>query len=254
MKYLKKFKLFEAVIIPDKIKEVRKLLSFDDLVEYGVVNGFDVVEYNEFFETLSDNNKKTAPPKGAIPFFALFNPLRKKAMFVVNAPTDIVRRIPNFKEIVDDIIGHERIHGEQNIRRKELTFDLPNPTERKKYFSNSDEIMAFAWSIANGLAKKNSTIQGAFQDLNNNKWGREEHFNLWNSIKDVCDDKIIKKYRKYIYLYLNKMIKPDSESNIISNKYSKKSTSELKSLLRHFVNNEEYEKASTIRDEINQRK
>lgn len=202
-------KLSEAVIIPGKIKEERKVSSFDELVEYGKVNDFDVVEYDEFFETLSDNDRKTAPPKGAVPFFALFSPLRKRAMFVINAPVDIVRRIPNFKEIVDDIIGHEKVHGEQNIRRKGLTFNLPSPTERKKYFSNKDEIMAFSWSIANGLSKKNKTIQDAFQDLDKNKWGREEHFNLWSSVKAVCDEKVINRYKKYIYMYLDKILNKD---------------------------------------------
>lgn len=205
MKHLKKFNLFEAVIIPDKIKEDRKVSSFDELVEYGRVNDFDVVEYDEFFGTLSDSNKKTAPPKGAVPFFALFNPSRKKAMFVINAPRDIVRRIPNFKEIVDDIIGHEKVHGEQNIRRKGITFNLPSPTERKKYFSNKDEIMAFAWTIANGLSKDNKTIEDCMKDLNIPNWNGE-HLRLWGEIKRHCDENTIKRYNKYIYMYLDKIL------------------------------------------------
>lgn len=204
MKYLKDFSLFESVIIPDKIKEDRVVSSFDELVEYGKVNDFDVVEYDEFLETLSEDDKKTAPPKGAMPFFALFSPLRKRAMFVINAPKDIVRRIPNFKEIVDDIIGHEKVHGEQNVRRKGLTFNLPSPTERKKYFSNKDEVMAFAWTIANGLSKTNRTVEDAMKDLKRGYGG--QHLQLWGEIKRSCDEDIIKRYNKYIYMYLDKIL------------------------------------------------
>lgn len=203
MKYLKEFSLFEAVIIPDKIKEERRVSNFYDLVEYGRANDFDVVEYDEFLSTLSDNDKKTAPPKGTMPFFALFSPLRKRAMFVINGPKDMVARIPNFKEIVDDIIGHEKVHGEQNIRRKGLTFNLPSPTERKKYFSNKDEVMAFAWTIANGLSKDNETIKDAMKDLQDGRYGN--HLQLWGEIKRSCDENTIKRYNKYIYMYLDKI-------------------------------------------------
>jgi len=204
MKYLKKFKLFESVIIPNKTNDDRTIGSYDDLVEYGKNNGFDVVLYEEFYESLSEGNRKTAPPKG-MPFFALFHPTNRRPMFVLN-DENVVRRIPNFKEIVDDIIGHEKVHGEQNLRRKGLTFSLPNPMKRKEYFSDKDEIMAFSWSIANGLSKKNKTIQDAFQDLDKNKWGREEHFNLWSAIKGACDERVLNRYRKYIYMYLDKML------------------------------------------------
>jgi len=43
--------------------------------------------------------------------------------------------IPNFKSIVNDIIGHELIHKEQTNRRGNIEFNLPNPTNRKEYFS-----------------------------------------------------------------------------------------------------------------------
>jgi hypothetical protein len=32
-----------------------------------------------------------------------------------------------------------------------------------------------------------------------------EHTMLWNDIKRNCDEKTIKRYRKYIYLYLEKI-------------------------------------------------
>jgi hypothetical protein len=216
MKHLKKFNLFEAVIIPNKIKDDREIYNYNQLVDYGKDNGFDVVLYEEFYKSLGEADRKTAPPKG-VPFFALFHPENKRPMFVLNSP-NIVRH--GIKEIVDDIIGHEKIHGGQSSRRNGLSFSLPNPLKRKEYFSDKDEVMAFSWSIANGLAKKNKTIKDAFNDLKTPKYG-EEHHNLWREIKSNCDQKILDRYRKYIYMYLDKILgskSKDINSKINNNK------------------------------------
>lgn len=199
MKYLKSFTdLNESVIMPTKLNGSIKLSSYDDLSNYGKENDFDVVEYEEFYNSLSDDDKKTAPPKG-VPFFALFHPINNKAMFVI-CDKNVINRIPNFIEIVNDIIGHENVHKEQTHRRKGLSFNLPSPTDRKLYFSNKEEIMAFSWTIANGLSKKNKDISSALKDLNT--IGRGEHKQIWNDIKRICDTNVINRYKKYIYSYL----------------------------------------------------
>ena len=152
MKYIKSFN--EKVIQPKKLGDF-EIKSFDDLVKYSELNDFDVVGYDEFYKSLDDSDKKTAPPN-FVPFFALFNPKREKIMFVLS--DDNLINMPNFKEILDDIIGHESIHKEQNKRRN-IKYKLPNPKHTKDYFSNKDEIMAFSWTIANGLSKVNKTLQ-----------------------------------------------------------------------------------------------
>ena len=153
MKHLKQFKIFEAVIMPDKLdNDTREIRSFEDAVRFGEENNFDVVDYDTFYNSLSERNKKTAPPRVGVPFFALFNPNTNRPMFVLsdkNAP----RFIPDFKDVMIDIIGHEKVHQGQNSRR-DIEFALPDPTKRGKYFSNKDEIMAFSWTIANGLSKR----------------------------------------------------------------------------------------------------
>jgi hypothetical protein len=72
--------------------------------------------------------------------------------------------------------------------------------------------MAFAFTIANGLSKTNRSLEAAMTDLDsqvNNFRGMgmrpAEHTMLWADIKRNCDEKTIKRYRKYIYLYLEKM-------------------------------------------------
>lgn len=202
MKYLKRF---EAVIFPDKIENNKQITSFDELVEYGLENDFDVVEYDEFYNSLSERAQKEAPPRHA-PFFALFHPVRKKAMFVVS-DKNVVNRIPNFKNIVDDIIGHERIHSEQSKRKGEISYKLPSPLDKKSYFSNKDEIMAFAWTIANDLSKVTNSIESAFNKLN--KGLGSQGGAIWYDIKKYCDEKTIKRYKKYIYLYLEKIFEKE---------------------------------------------
>ena len=191
--------------MPPKIEDDARVNSFESAVEFGQRNDFDVVDYDEFYNTLSEENKKTAPPRRGVPFFALFNPIRRRAMFVLSDP-NAARFIPNFKEIMLDIIGHERVHQEQSLSSI-VDYKLPSPLDRKSYFSNKEEVMAFSFTIANGLSKTNRTMETAIRDLDSeHRGGRPpEHKMLWDDIKRYCDEKTIKRYRKYIYLYLEKI-------------------------------------------------
>jgi hypothetical protein len=200
MKYLKKYLTFEKIIVPEIDNDAHIIRSFEDLVRYGEEMNFDVVGYDDFYNSLSAADKRNAPPRYGVPFFALFHPENNKPMFVCvdeNAP----RFIPNFKEIVNDIIGHEKIHAEQARRKGDIEYSLPSPTDRKAYFSNKEEIMAFSWSIANELSKTSQDIKTAINKLNRNR--------MWVDISRVCDEKTLNRYRKYIYLYLEDIFKKD---------------------------------------------
>ena len=194
--------------MPTSIEDDAQVNSFESAVEFGQRNDFDVVEYDEFYNSLGEADKKTAPPSRGIPFFALFHPIRKKPMFVV-CDKNVFRFMP-MKEIMSDIIGHEKVHAEQTLRRGDLEFNLPDPRDRKAYFSNKEEVMAFAFSIANGLSKTNRSLETAMRELDipfnpRSAMRPAEHTMLWNDIKRNCDEKTIKRYRKYIYLYLEKI-------------------------------------------------
>jgi len=212
MKYLKRF---EAVIMPNKIEsshdhhrpDYEVIRTFEDLVEYGRINDFDVVEYNEFYNSLSEKNQKEAPPRHA-PFFALFHPIRKRAMFVVSNKNVVPLFIT--KEIVDDIIGHERVHAEQARRKGDIEYKLPSPNDKKAYFSDKDEIMAFSWTIANDLSKVSKSVDSAINTLNKG-FGLQGGM-IWNDIKRYCDEETIKRYKKYIYLYLDKIFNKEQEN------------------------------------------
>ena len=215
MKHLKTFNIFEAVIMPAKIEDDFQVNSFESAVEFGQRNDFDVVEYDEFYNSLGEADKKTAPPSRGIPFFALFHPERKRPMFVV-CDKNVFRFMP-MKDIILDIIGHEKVHAGQVLRRGDLEFNLPDPRDKKAYFSNKEEVMAFSFTIANGLSKMSRSLEEAMSQLdsqvNDNFRGMgmrpAEHTMLWSDIKRNCDEKTIKRYRKYIYLYLDKIFNQD---------------------------------------------
>ena len=214
MKHLTPFKIFEAVIIPAKIEDDTQVNSFESAVEFGQRNDFDVVEYDEFYNSLGESDKRTAPPSRGVPFFALFHPERKRPMFVV-CDKNVFRFMP-MKEIISDIIGHEKVHAEQTVRRGGLEFNLPDPRDRKAYFSNKEEVMAFAFTIANGLSKMNRSLETAMRELDvpfnpRSAMRPAEHTMLWADIKRNCEEKTIRRYRKYIYLYLDKIFNKDNE-------------------------------------------
>ena len=211
MKYLKPFNIFEAVIMPSTIEDNNQVNSFQSAKEFGERNRFDVVGYDEFYNSLGEADKKTAPPRQGVPFFALFHPVRKKPMFVLSDP-NAARFIPNFKEIMLDIIGHERVHAEQTSRRGDIEFNLPNPRDRKAYFSNKEEVMAFSFTIANELSKVVRSKEEGMEKLQRGIGGQAGH--LWLDIKKYCDEKTIKRYTKYIYMYLDKIFNKE-ESPVI---------------------------------------
>jgi hypothetical protein len=133
-------------------------------------------------------------------------------MFVV-CDKNVFNFMP-MNQIIKDIIGHERIHAEQSNRKGDILYELPSPTDRKAYFSNKEEIMAFSWTIANSLSKEYKNTKDAISVLK--KRDRSEHSRLWEDINRYCDETVINRYKKYIYLYLEKILNQEGEENIHS--------------------------------------
>lgn len=212
MKYIKKF---EAVIMPPSLtKPTKNVTNLKSLKEYAKENGFVVMNYDEFFNSLNATDKKTAPPKHGMPFFGMFNAESKEAVFVL-CDENAITRVPDFLNRVKDIIGHELIHKGQTSRAGEEKYVLPNPMDRKSYFANKEEIMAFSWTIANELAKDAKDVETAFMTSKSRLVQQ-----LWGDIKRYSEEEVLKRYRKYIYMYLDKMLskKIDNIHTKINNK------------------------------------
>jgi hypothetical protein len=78
----------------------------------------------------------------------------------------------------------------------------PNPMDRAAYFSNKDEIMAFSQSIADQLIAMGArTPQEAIKQLSS--------LRLYLDIKRNVDSRTLKRYHKYIYLYLEEELYTD---------------------------------------------
>lgn len=205
MKHLQifeKFMMNEAVIMPETLNNtgIPRDLRFQDLVKYGEQNGFDVVNYQGFYDSLDEQERKTAPPEyDPVPFFALFNPVTNRPMFVLKNQGMV---LPRF--LVEDIMSHEFVHRGQSSRRTRTRYTLPDPMNRATYFSNKDEVMAFAYTIAINLHRNTSTFDQAVKKLSTNRIPMEIG-RLWDDIVRNVDDKTLNRYRKNIYSYLENL-------------------------------------------------
>jgi len=218
MKHLKTYRIFESVIIPNKINYHPKELEKKNFKLWCKERGIDVVSYNEFYESLSDEDKKTAPPKNGPPYFALFHPIRKRPMFVFTKPASKqTLESPMFINQFNNIIEHEFVHAEQSKRRGKIEYTLPSPLDIKAYFSNKDEIMAFSYTIANDLIQHNHIKHGlTAEDAIKNM---TRHI-MWKEISK-CDEEVKNRYKKYIYMYLKQLLNKE-ETDDIHSKINKK--------------------------------
>lgn len=209
MKYLKKFN--EAIISPDHEKidkfivELKAKVNEKGYLPFSEVNkiaekyGMDCVSYDQFYSDLSEQNKKTAPPKKGSPIFALLNPSTNMPRLVYCVPEIRYQMI----DMVRHMMEHETIHVGQS---KRMNIDdngvLPSPIDKKGYFSDKREIMAFSQSITDMILNivRPRTMDEAIKALDRNP--------LYLDIKKEVDNIVLQRYKKYIYLYFEKHFKP----------------------------------------------
>ena len=198
MKYLKSIQ--EAIIdwqdqgieeFREEVYSHRLPIFFEDLAQIGAQHNIEIVDYPTFYAELPEEHKSSAPPRG-VPAFATVNPDTFRARVVVNVPRVDARLF----DYIMHMLKHEQIHiGQWN--RRTVHRAGPNPMDRAAYFSDKDEVMAFSHSIADQL------IAMGLRDLD------EVHkllpkVRLYSDIRAAVDVKTLKRYHKYIYLYLEK--------------------------------------------------
>ena len=201
MKYLKRFN--EAIVVPDKemlkkiyseIEEKFKLgnaISFSDLKEISSKYDIEILTYNEFYNSLSDYNKSEAPPKGII-MFGYTNAETGTPCVILN--TDFMTRqmFSHFKDCVE----HELVHtGHISKRRGWYPSEDKGPGNAEAYFSDSSEVMAMSKSISYLIIQMDpNDIKEAIKMM--------RRVPLYQHISNTVSDKLLKRYHKYIYLYL----------------------------------------------------
>jgi hypothetical protein len=171
-------------------------LEIDDLKAIGDHNGIEIVTYDEFLDELPEEVKHTAPPRRA-GLFALVNPNTGGPRVVVAIPRIDKRAIDH----IYHMLKHEVIHIEQFDRRPDdIAHSLPDPSDQEAYFSNKDEVMAFSHSIADMLvmSRRHDDVESAMNAL--------DSIRLYHTIKKNVNSKTLKRYHKYIYMYLQNEI------------------------------------------------
>ena len=161
-------------------------------------NDIEVVNYNEFFRDLPEDQKETAPPRFdpakrvGSPVFALVNPVTKKQRIVLCVPMVD----PQIAEMTVHMLKHETVHVGQHSKRVGYEKLLPDPKNDKEYFSDTDEVMAYSQSIVDLLINKDrvKSVEEGIKELKFN--------DLWRKIKGSVDKATLNKYKKYVYLYL----------------------------------------------------
>lgn len=188
----------EAVIMPidysDLMRELaeacaQRPISIDQANMIAWNHDVKFKRYDEFYRSLPDNLKHTAPPQNT-PLFGYIDDENN---------VTIVLSIPGigFRELgfISHMIQHESIHKGQWERRPNVEYTLPDANDRAKYFSNKDEIMAFSQSIVEiMLSRQRIREMSQLRELLKTN-------PLYNDIKKVVGEDVLKKYNKYIYQY-----------------------------------------------------
>jgi hypothetical protein len=113
-------------------------------------------------------------------------------------------------------LGHELIHKFQFYKRDSLHKDYDN-TSKKRYLSQKDEIMSFAWNCIDlffirGFSK-NKILRllsnQNYDDMEDSKDILHNYFLMLykTTFKNTEDEKYLKMFYKYCYLYLDKFFK-----------------------------------------------
>jgi len=206
------FSIKEAVILnkdyTELIHELSELVHTkkydkDELlsavIEIGDKYGVCFMDYDTFHNVLSEVDKKNAPPKGRVPFFGFYDSKSKKPCIVFDVMP--VAAILKFElKMIEEMLEHESVHTQQD-ERSAVEYKLPNvnpSTQRSLYFSDKNEIMAFSQSIARDLYRRKSTLSDMEKNLEYNR--------LYNDISHSVDDVVLKRYHKYIYMYLSEYL------------------------------------------------
>lgn len=212
---LKSFHQFinEAVIQPYDFDGAFAELSNRDEITIEDMNstldqfGVAFVETDEFIENLETEKEKSLVPINMPPLFGGIrwgaHNVHNNMIYICIQPDQfkiaLNRDRPRIFSFLREILRHESIHKQQAGRRPHIKIrNLENsPVESKKYFSSTDEIMAYADSFivqARNRGLSDDEILDALSHGNKVSWIQDVYSKL--------EPKVINRFRKYVYQYL----------------------------------------------------
>jgi hypothetical protein len=183
-----------------------KPIPFDDFILMGKKYNVDIIKLNDYKNNLPSDDKNLPSPSDEdmlrMPMFGYVDPRTNRITMVFS--NNVTHFILQFLFFFKQILKHEGVHLGQAGRRPSQTTGeyFGDVMDRKKYFENKDEIMAFANTLVNNFIvfKKPKTLEDAKRIMK--KYLRDREDRMWSDIKNSVDNETLKKYLKYIYLYL----------------------------------------------------
>jgi hypothetical protein len=214
MKYLKRFN--EAVIQPydftEALEKVRSMsnITLDNLKE--IFNDMNVEFVDvEYFKSKLQTKKEIElvpvdmpPLMGGIRWGA--HNVYTNKMYICIDENEFIKSINSplknrLLDFLEEVLRHESVHKQQAQRRPDVTIrNLErSPVDHKKYFSSTDEVMAYADSFIVQCRKGGMSDDDILDVLRGGKkvsWIQ----NVYSSM----DLETQKRFRKYVYEYIKK--------------------------------------------------
>lgn len=106
-----------------------------------------------------------------------------------------------FRDVFESILKHELIHREQSKRINWSKYDFKNQENVKDYYSNKQEIMAYAKNIVDQLYRIYKTNNWVLDFLRHPKAGVSSRFDTYIKLFKK-DSNEIKRLYKYMYEYV----------------------------------------------------
>lgn len=216
MKYIKDFKIFEAVIEPydfdPAIFALKRIpnISKEDIDRILSPMNVEFVDVGYFISKLQTKKEIELVPDGpAMMFgikFAAHNVYTDKMYVCVEWNSFLSSLNSRFTkekvfELLREILRHESIHKQQAGKRDKIIRNLENsPKVPDKYFGSTDEIMAYAQSFVDQCIQRNMSDSAILRQIKGS--GRPVSW-----IEDVyrkLDEKTLRRFKKYVYEYITK--------------------------------------------------
>jgi hypothetical protein len=185
-----------------------------------------VGDFFNFFKEEKLEEKYPKPPTDPRPYrsanFGAYFPEFQELLFVISKKTicdffTYERMFKELKQNIKKIFAHENIHMKQYAQKSKSdtwqgqinTDDLRGKDAYAAYLKEPDEFMAFANSIAHEIYDEFGE-EGML--LLNNKTRLQKFNRSYDDYSDILNPKEMRKFHKYIFLYLEDIIKQNEES------------------------------------------
>jgi len=216
MKYIKSFKVFEAVIKPydfdpaiDELKSLPEITK-EDLERILVPMNVEFVDVDYFKSKLQTKKEIELVPENMPPMlggirFAAHNVYTDKMYVCVlwneflNAVNDKDGKEQLFA-FLREVLRHESIHQQQANKRPNITVrNLENsPNVPDKYFGSTDETMAYAQSFVDQCHQRGMSNEDIIEHLR----GAKQPVSWIENIYKRMTPDVLKRFKKYVYQYV----------------------------------------------------